>query len=138
MDNKMSMSRRKVREHIFKLLFQAEFHDRDEMEAQAALYFAEEEPVIEDEQKEEIRGKLSKILACLDVLDEKLENALTGWSLKRVGKVELAILRLALYEILYDEKVPDSVAINEAVELAKKYGFEDASGFVNGVLAKLV
>lgn len=134
----MSMSRRKVREQIFKLLFQAEFHDRDEMEAQAALYFAEEEPVIEDEQKEEIRGKLSKILACLDVLDEKLENALTGWSLKRVGKVELAILRLALYEILYDEKVPDSVAINEAVELAKKYGFEDASGFVNGVLAKLV
>lgn len=134
----MSMSRRKVREQIFKLLFQAEFHDRDEMEAQAALYFAEEEPVIEDEQKEEIRGKLSKILACLDVLDEKLENALTGWSLKRVGKVELAILRLALYEILYDEKVPDSVAINEAVELAKKYGSEDASGFVNGVLAKLV
>lgn len=134
----MSMSRRKVREQIFKLLFQAEFHDRDEMEAQATLYFAEEEPVIEDEQKEEIRSKLSKILACLDVLDEKLENALTGWSLKRVGKVELAILRLALYEILYDEEVPDSVAINEAVELAKKYGPEDASSFVNGVLAKLV
>lgn len=134
----MGMSRRKIREQIFKLLFQAEFHDRDEMEAQAELYFAEEEPTIEDGQKEEIWGKLSKLLDCLDELDEKLEDALTGWSLKRVGKVELAILRLALYEILHDEEVPDSVAINEAVELAKKYGPEDASGFVNGVLAKLV
>lgn len=134
----MSMSRRKVREQIFKLLFQAEFHDRDEMKAQAELYFAEEETAIEEGYKEEILAKLSKILACLDELDAKLEEAVTGWSLKRVGKVELSILRLALYEILYDEDVPDSVAINEAVELAKKYGPEEASGFINGVLAKLI
>lgn len=134
----MSMSRRKVREQIFKLLFQVEFHDRDEMEAQAELYFTGEEPAVETEQKDEIVGKLSKIIDCLNELDEKLEDAVTGWSLKRVGKVELAILRLALYEILYDEEVPDSVAINEAVELAKKYGPEEASGFINGVLAKLV
>ncbi|MDE6714747.1 MAG: antitermination protein NusB, partial [Lachnospiraceae bacterium] len=60
------MSRRKVREQIFKLLFQAEFHDRDEMEAQAGLYFAEEEPAVEEDQKEEIVGKLSKIIDCLD------------------------------------------------------------------------
>lgn len=134
----MSMSRRKVREQIFKLLFQVEFHDRDEMEAQAGLYFAGEEPVVDEDRREEILGKLSKIIACLDGLDEKLEDAVTGWSLKRVGKVELAILRLALYEILYDEEVPNSVAINEAVELAKKYGPEEAPGFINGVLAKLV
>lgn len=134
----MGMSRRKVREQIFKLLFQVEFQGRDEMEAQAGLFFAEEEPAVEEEQKEEILGKLSKIINCLDELDEKLGDAVTGWSLKRVGKVELAILRLALYEILYDEEVPDSVAINEAVELAKKYGPEEASGFINGVLAKLV
>lgn len=134
----MSMSRRKVREQIFKLLFQVEFHDRDEMEAQAGLYFAGEEPVVDEDRREEILGKLLKIIACLDGLDEKLEDAVTGWSLKRVGKVELAILRLALYEILYDEEVPNSVAINEAVELAKKYGPEEAPGFINGVLAKLV
>lgn len=134
----MSMSRRKVREQIFKLLFQAEFHDRDEMETQAELYFAEEEPTVEEERKKEILAKLSKVIACMDELDEKLEDAVTGWSLKRVGKVELSILRLALFEILYDEDVPDSVAINEAVELAKKYGPEEAPGFINGVLAKLI
>ena len=55
-----------------------------------------------------------------------------------MGKVELTILRLALYEILYDEEVPEKVAINEAVELAKKFGGDDSSAFVNGILAKLV
>lgn len=132
------MSRRKVREHIFKLLFQTEFYSREEMESQAVLFFEEEDNTVEEEQREEILGKLNKILFCMDELDEKLGRAVTGWSLKRIGKVELTILRLALYEILYDEDVPSSVAINEAVELAKKYGQEESAGFVNGVLAKLV
>jgi N utilization substance protein B len=61
-----------------------------------------------------------------------------GWTLERVGKVELTILRLAVYEIKYDESVPDTVAINEAVELSKKYGQEDAGSFVNGILAKVI
>ena len=55
-----------------------------------------------------------------------------------MGKVELTILRLALYEILYDDEIPEKVAINEAVELAKKFGGDDAPSFINGVLAKLV
>jgi len=60
-----------------------------------------------------------------------------GWQIGRLGKPELAILRLALYEMLYDEEVPFRVAINEAVELAKKYCNPDASGFINAVLAKV-
>lgn len=132
------MSRRKVREYIFKLLFQVEFNAREEMQVQASLFFDEEDNHVEESEQEEIREKLDRILSCLGELDEKLEASVSGWSLNRIGKVELTILRLALYEILYDEDVPSSVAINEAVELAKKYGREESAGFVNGILAKLV
>ena len=59
-----------------------------------------------------------------------------GWSTRRIGRVELAILRLAVYEIKEDESIPEKVAINEAVELAKKYGGNESSSFVNGILAK--
>lgn len=132
------MSRRKVREYIFKLLFQVEFNAKEEMTLQASLFFEEEDNHVEEAQQEEILEKLNRILSCLEKLDEKLETSVSGWSLNRIGKVELTILRLALYEILYDEDVPSSVAINEAVELAKKYGREESAGFVNGILAKLV
>ena len=67
-----------------------------------------------------------------------LSEAAEGWRLNRMGKAELTILRIATYEIRYDEEVPDKVAINEAVELAKKYGNDASSGFVNGVLAKVI
>ena len=92
---------------------------------------------MEEEKKQEISEKLHRILDCKKELDEKLSGAVTGWSIDRIGKVELTIMRLAIYEMLYDDTVPVSVAINEAVELAKKYGQEESSGFVNGVLAKL-
>ena len=61
-----------------------------------------------------------------------------GWKTKRMGRVDLTILRLALYEMLYDDEVPEKVAINEAVELAKKFGGNESPAFINGVLAKLV
>ena len=61
-----------------------------------------------------------------------------GWKTRRMGKVELTILRLAVYEIQYDEEIPEKVAINEAVELAKKFGRDESPAFINGVLAKLV
>ena len=67
-----------------------------------------------------------------------LSAAASGWKLGRIGKVELALLRMAVYEMRYDDETPEKVAINEAVELAKKYGADASSGFINGVLAKLV
>lgn len=69
-------------------------------------------------------------------MDGLLNQKAEGWNTARMGKVDLTILRLAVYEIRYDDFVPTGVAINEAVELAKKFGQEASAGFVNGILAK--
>ena len=71
-------------------------------------------------------------------LDQQIDQVAEGWKTRRMGKVELAILRLAVYEMKYDDQIPEKVAINEAVELAKKFGGSDAPAFINGILAKLV
>lgn len=129
------MSRRELREQIFKLLFRIEFNDEEEMPEQMALFFEEKEPM-EDSLKEEISRKYTAVLERKEELDAMLNEKATGWTVSRMGKVDLTIMRLALYEMLYDDTVPVSVAINEAVELAKKFGQTDSSSFINGVLAK--
>ena len=72
----------------------------------------------------------------LDEIDNMINTRAKGWTTQRMGKVEVAILRVAVYEMIFDDDVPVGVAINEAVELAKKFGQEESSGFVNGILAK--
>lgn len=147
------MTRSKLREHCFKMLFCADFHPAEEKPFQLIEYF--EEPKAEDvnsEGVEEIvhdvamdeeyssylKEKTQAIIEKIPELDLKLNEVAEGWKTRRMGKAELTILRLALYEILYDAEIPEKVAINEAVELAKKYGANEAPAFVNGVLAKLV
>lgn len=130
------MSRRGVREQIFKLLFQVEFHPVEDMDVLFERFYDEEEPQATEEEQGEIQAKLNKILSQISLLDQMLAEKTDGWELKRLGKVELTILRLALYEMKFDDSVPVSVAINEAVELSKKYAQKDSYGFVNGVLAK--
>lgn len=71
-------------------------------------------------------------------IDPIISNASSGWKINRFGTAELAIMRLAVYEIKFDENIPDKVAINEAVELAKKYGGESSPSFINGILAKVL
>lgn len=155
------MTRREVRDQLFKLLFRIEFQDLAEMDEQTRLFYdglisdaqeeidnTKEEAEVEAEAEkicdkalaamDEVKAKLDKVLEVLPDIDAKLEANMTGWTIERVGKVELAILRLAAYEIEYDEQVPESVAINEAVELAKTYGQDDSSAFINAVLGKLV
>ena len=122
----MKMSRRKVRETIFLLLFRVEFNTQEELQEQIKWYF-EERPDIEGKDQIYIETKIGSILKRLPEIDE----------LERLGKPELAILRLAVYEITNDANIPTGVAINEAVELAKIYCSEEAPRFVNGVLAKL-
>ena len=73
----------------------------------------------------------------MEEIDQKISEKAEGWSLQRLSKSDLAVLRLATYEILFDEEVPDGVAINEAVELAKSYGGDKSYRFVNGVLASI-
>lgn len=130
------MSRRELREQIFKLLFRIEFNDEAEMPQQVQMFFEQEEKPVTESEREEIQDKYARILQKKEELDKMLDEKATGWNVSRMGKVDLTILRLALFEMLYDDKIPVSVAINEAVELAKRFGQTDSPGFVNGVLAK--
>mgnify|MGYP006355251617 CR=1 FL=1 len=129
------MGRREQREQIFKLVFQLEFNDKAEMPEQMRLYLEQEE-IQSEKDCVYISEKFEKIQEKVTELDTLINEQATGWKTDRMGKVDLAIIRLAVYEIKYDDSVPTSVAINEAVELAKKFGQDESSSFVNGVLAK--
>lgn len=129
------MYRRTVREQIFKLLFRAEFNNAEEMPEQEKLFFQSGDQTYTDEDREEISGKFEKIYARIPDIDKRLAAVSTNWDISRIGKVELTILRLAVYEIEEDDTVPEKVAINEAVELARKFGQENGPRFVNAVLA---
>ena len=74
----------------------------------------------------------------IEDLDQLIENHATRWKKNRISRVSLAVLRLALYEMKFEESIPESVSINEAVELAKKYGSDNSSSFINGVLGRIV
>lgn len=130
------MSRREIREQIFKLLFRIEFNPKEEMAEQEAFFFEDEENTAAPEDSVQISGKFNRIVEKLDEIDQNLNDKVQGWDTHRMGKVDLTILRLAVYEILYDQEIPTGVAINEAVELAKKFGQDSSPSFVNGVLAK--
>lgn len=134
------MSRRKLREQIFKILFCKEFYNGEGMKEQLALFLEhsdpEQAPGIE-QHHDYIRHKISRIIDHLNEIDQQIEDASKGWKLSRMGKVDLALLRLAVYEMKFEEDIPVGVAINEAVELAKRYGTDDSSSFINGILAKL-
>ena len=120
------MSRRELREQIFKLIFRAEFYDKEELPEQEKLFFEDYELNMKPEDETYISEKSNKILEKLDEIDGMINQEAKGWTTERMGKIELTILRLAIYEIKFDEDVPAGVAINEAVNLAKKYSSEDA------------
>ncbi|MCM1468482.1 MAG: transcription antitermination factor NusB [Alistipes sp.] len=129
------MTRSQQREHAFKMLFQTEFYETEELEGQDKLYISEL-PVLKDEEQAFITGEVNATRERLEQIDAMIDEKASGWNIGRIGKVELTILRLAVYEMLFDDGIPESVAINEAVELAKKYGGDDSYSFVNGVLSK--
>ena len=83
-----------------------------------------------------ITGKCEDILGHLTEIDDAINEVTKGWKTTRMGKVDLSLIRLAVYEIRYEEDIPTKVAINEAIELAKKYGTDESPAFINGVLAK--
>ena len=132
------MTRRELREKTFILLFRADFHDGEEMPEQVELYFETQGATIEGKDREYVENKVNDIIAHMSELDTAIDDASESWELNRIDKISLSILRLAYYEIRFEEDIPEGVAINEAVELAKKFGQDDAPSFVNGVLGKLV
>jgi len=131
------MTRSVMREHIFKILFRAEFYDAQEM-TQQINYYLEEVPKVTEKEVNEITGKVLNIVDKIPEIDEMINSVSKSWPTSRLGKSELTIMRLAVYEIKFDEDIPTNVAINEAVELAKKYGADNAPSFINGVLAQLI
>ena len=131
------MKRTEQREHIFKMLFGVEFNAGEDMPEQLELYFGQLEGAGEKD-LDYIREKVQKIASKGEEIDALINEHTTRWKTSRMNKVDLTILRLAVYEMRWDEDVPTGVAIDEAVELAKKYSSEDGPSFVNGVLAKLV
>ncbi|MBM6826600.1 transcription antitermination factor NusB [Mordavella massiliensis] len=130
------MKRSELREHIFKLLFGVEFREDADFTEQTGTYVREIEGADEKEQ-EYIQTKVQRIADRIQEIDELINTHTKGWKTSRMNKVDLTILRLAVYEMKWDDSVPVGVAINEAVELAKKYSSDDGPAFVNGVLAKL-
>lgn len=130
------MSRSELREHIFRMLFRIEFNNEEEMKEQEALYFELLGEISEADQDYIIK-KYHAVIAKLEELDTLINEVAEGWKTSRMNRVDLTILRLAAYEVKWDEDVPTGVAINEAVELAKKYSSDQSPAFINGILAKV-
>ena len=130
------MSRKKARENTFSLVYQIEFNKLNEKEKLLEYYYNENNN--SEEEKEYIKLVYEGILEKLEEIDNKILNNLKNWKLSRLSKVDLAILRLAIYEILYIDDLSDKISANEAVELAKMYGDDNSPKFVNGVIAKII
>lgn len=133
------MKRRELRECIFQLLFRVEFNGQEEMPEQVSMFVDDmkEESEVQADDEAYISGKYAKVVEKIPEIDAMLDEVSKGWKTSRMGKVDLTILRLAVYEMKFDEDIPEKVAINEAVELSKKFGGDESPAFVNGVLAKL-
>ncbi len=141
------MTRRELREHIFRELFTSQFYSQSEEDTreQLGLYFTHEAgddlefppSEIEEAEREEILKKVQDVLDHVEEIDKVIEETSVGWTVERMNRTDLAVLRLGVYELLFDESIPSGVAINEAVLLARKFGGEDSYSFVNGILGKI-
>lgn len=131
------MNRSAIRENAFKLIYSLEIQKSENVEEQIDLFF--ESNNIEDSQaKKYIKDVIFGINEnSEEILKDIEQNLKEDWKLNRISKMDLSILKLAIYEIKYNE-IPYKVAINEAVELAKKYGEDKSKNFVNGILASIV
>ena len=124
------MTRKQAREEAFILIFEKEFND-DALEDILAL--AEE--VREIKADEYVKKVFFGVFENIENIDKTISDNAIGWNIKRITKTALAILRLAIYEIKFYDDIPVSVAINEAVELAKKYATKEDASFINGILS---
>ena len=131
------MSRKDARDNAFKCVYEYEFNKEKSIEE--ILNSCYEENEVNDSEKEYIDEVVSGVIKNIEKIDENILKHLKNWSMSRIAKIDLAILRVAIYEITYmSDVIPYKVSINEAVELAKKYGNPDSKSFVNGLLAKVI
>ena len=129
------MSRRSARKNAFFLLFQMDFNEAAEYEQVKEIFFAEKEEPVEENEKAFILSEVEGVHEHMEEIDVVIEQSAKSWDISQMNKVDLAILRLAIYEMKFGE-TPVGVAINEAVELAKKFSSDEAPAFINGVLGK--
>lgn len=132
------MGRHEQREQLFKLLFRIEFNNLEDMPEQVKLFFQDDETEYTEQIMKIIEERFQVVLKKVPEIDALIDEKAEGWDTGRMGKVELTILRIAVFEILFDEDIPNNVAINEAVEIAKQYGQANSGAFVNAILAKFV
>lgn len=130
------MGRKKARDNAFKCLYQLGF-DFD-LNLENVLEHSYEENTSTEEEKKYISELINGVITNIDAIDEEILKNLKDWSIDRIAKIDLAILRLSIYEIKYIENIPVKVSVNEAVELAKMYGNDTSANFVNGLLAKVI
>lgn len=130
------MGRKKARDNAFKCIYQIGFENCNLDEQ--ILDYCYQENENDEEEKEYIEKVFLGVKENLNQIDEIILSKLKNWSIQRIAKVDLAILRLSIYEINFMEDIPVKVSVNEAVELAKTYGNNDSKSFINGVLAKVI
>ena len=131
------MKRSAIRELKFRLIYSLEIQKAENLEEQIELYLECNE-VEDEEAKEYIKDAIFGINEHIEEIQELIEkNLKADWKIDRISKIDLSLLKLAIYEIKYKE-IPYKVAINESLELAKKYGEETSKNFINGILASVV
>lgn len=129
------MTRRKIREEIFKLLFEYELINND-IEKRINDVITEEN-LKKDEEIDFLRSYVTEIIANESILIERIKDILEGWTYERLGIIEKVLLKVSFYEITI-KNVGYEIAINEVLEIAKKYSYNDTKDFLNGILAKLI
>ena len=130
------MSRRKLREHLFKLIYLTAFNSSEEMPEQAKLYLDGIED-LDEKDRAFLEQRWQAVSSKEKDIDDLLNSTARGWKTSRFGSCDLAILRVAVYEMKYDDTIPEGVAINEAVELAKQYVGSESPAFINGILGEI-
>ena len=130
------MSRRRLREHLFKLIYLTAFNSSEEMPEQAKLYLDGIED-LDEKDRAFLEQRWQAVSSKEKDIDDLLNSTARGWKTSRFGSCDLAILRVAVYEMEYDDTIPEGVAINEAVELAKQYGGSESPAFINGILGEI-
>lgn len=130
------MSRKKARDNAFKCIYELEFDNEKNIEKLLEFCYLENEN--QSDEKKYIDEVVSGVNKNIEKIDSIILSKLKNWSMDRIAKIDLAILRLSIYEIMYMDDIPVKVTANEAVELAKLYGNNDSKSFVNGVIAKVI
>jgi len=130
-----ALGRRETREHVMKMLYQIQIQ-KDDLDDQIQTYL-EEEQIQETVERDYFEDVVLGVVKHQDEIDGLISRHAKGWTVSRMPKVDLAIMRLSIYEMRYRKDIPVNVSINEAVELAKKYCGEQSRTFINGVLGKV-